>query len=113
MHLANESKPRYTPGPYSYRHSEDGVDEFWQIVNTEGSIVASILFWGDDDEWAVRAKADADLLAAAPEMLAALHRANDILRGYLGPAYSTSKISACICTAIAKAEGKIEDVSSF
>jgi ABC-type branched-subunit amino acid transport system ATPase component len=38
---SGEHRAKYTPGPYSYRHNEDGVDEFWEIVNGEGTFIAS------------------------------------------------------------------------
>jgi hypothetical protein len=64
----------HTPGPFIYRKSEDGCDNYWDIVSVHEPHrrLASILFWDDDPQWTTQTEADARLFAAAPELLGAL-----------------------------------------
>lgn len=93
----------HTPGPW----------EVGEITDGEGRPISyeAIIYGGDDDEAeiyvrGIRARDDARLIAAAPEMLEALKEARRQLELYeesaTGETYNSPQINA----AIAKAEGR-------
>lgn len=66
----------HTPGPWRYYRDEPCTDETWPIVvDKDGGIVANVNFETGPDHPATRkmpCMANARLIAAAPELLAAL-----------------------------------------
>ena len=72
---SSTSNISHTPGPYFYQRDSEGVDDLWLILaQADQSYIASISFWGGDDDPAdiARKEANARLLAAAPDMFDAL-----------------------------------------
>lgn len=94
---------RHTPGKWTV--------DFNDVDEERGSVAISTPEWGAfarvvitvDDEPSEEGKANAYLIAAAPEMLAALEAAQDVI----SQSYSDLKIQ--IANAIAKARGKEEN----
>ena len=88
---------QYTPGPWTYEYSNDVGDddayfiEFYEVRTPDYKEVAQV---GN--------KADARLIAAAPEMLATLKWVNDALFD-LGLGGTTAR--QAVLAAIARAEG--------
>lgn len=67
------SKAAYTSGPYFYERQSEGVDDLWEIkAQSDQKTIAYMIFWDDDPEWMARTEANAQLLAASPDMLGAL-----------------------------------------
>ena len=74
---------RHTPGPWAF--SFESVDPEWAVVTTPGgAIVANV----NADH---RQQANARLIAAAPDMLAAMKQASEILRGRGYPGWGIAK----------------------
>ena len=50
--------PTTLPAPfYAYDRDADGCDDLWVIYEVHtGTDIASITFWGSDDEWTARAE---------------------------------------------------------
>jgi hypothetical protein len=88
------SDAKHTLGPWMIGEDQS-VDETWSIVTTSGgSIIANVNDRHDR-------RANAHLIAAAPDLLAALIEAADPIGGYMhGPALERAR------AAIAKARGK-------
>ncbi len=73
-YTTNSTSIRHKPGPYFYERGTDGCDETWEIkAQPDQSYIASIHFWDDEDgRKGKQTEANAWLLAASPDMLAAL-----------------------------------------
>jgi hypothetical protein len=116
--MANKTKEnevKHTPGPWMIRHGERVYGDASRVLDADGQVVA--LIPPDDtieiEDGAIaeiltpRARANAAIIAAAPEMLAALRDAHealsrqDVLDIALDPLYR-----ARIGHAIARAEGR-------
>lgn len=104
------STSKHTPGPWSV--SKDG-DDYNITYNTDGNWLATV--YDDDDPVAGRPESDASLIAAAPELLEALRRAerfitNGLELGYIRvpsmPNPVVGDTLGIILAAIAKAEGR-------
>jgi hypothetical protein len=88
-HSATMTRPTqpttaYTPGPYTIRYDRDGCDEYFQIVDTNGSVLASVLFWGEVPGDRDKALANARLFATAPELLVTLQELLDVVSRFTG-----------------------------
>jgi len=81
----------HTPGPWVY--SFESVDPEWAVITTSGGVVIANV---NDLH---TQKANARLIAAAPDLLAALEEARPYVPDHHGP------IAHKIDTAIAKARG--------
>lgn len=72
--LTKPSKAKRVP-EFTYYQSSDGCDDQWVIHNPAlDKEVATIVYWNDDDAWASRARSDARLLAASPQLFNAAVR---------------------------------------
>ncbi len=69
---ADPSNPQPLPGPYFHRWDRYGVDDAWEIYTVEGHVIASFMFWDDEEGKSARVEANFRLLAAAPELLGLL-----------------------------------------
>ena len=86
----------HTPGPWS-------IDKYDAIVHSEGErVVVNGVQWTQTSDPALREqyKANQRLVAAAPDLLAALKDMVDIFDGYQGAQWKYAK------SVIAKAEGR-------
>lgn len=98
----------HTPGPWQVegvRHSGDlkiGHDTRLHMVGPDGDAVAAVFY----DMATGRGYADARLIAAAPDMLAALDRALPWLWGLANEDPSVTRDWECARDAIAKATGE-------
>ncbi len=91
---------KHSPGPYLCERYRDGCDDVIQIKAADGSYVADITYWDEPDtDDAAKAEADALLLSAAPELLAALEHALEYLKANGDGAASTI---AVVSSAIAR-----------
>lgn len=81
---------KHTPGPWHASRDALGSSNDWMIGRPDGK----------PDEVAVCSERDATLIAAAPELLAALRRANIALCGYL-PSHRNAVTDAAIAAATA------------
>ena len=61
-------------GPYHSKRGRAGVDDTWEIVTNDGKLVASYHFWDEHDGESQQIEANFRLLAAAPELFAALEQ---------------------------------------
>jgi len=72
------STPKHTPGPWTYYHYDSGIESHWRIEDHTGVFVAATSYCTKGKE-AEYVKPEAALIAAAPEMLAALEKLIDRL----------------------------------
>ena len=72
-------KTKHTPGPWR-------IEDINQIVSPEENIVATVYF--DGAEPLSEVKANAKLIAAAPELLGAIQYYFDVLEEVRGPAWN-------------------------
>jgi hypothetical protein len=95
----------HTPGPWHYYSNEDGKP----ICNIGNFAIAYMdAYTPDEDdggEWERETDANGNLVAAAPEMLAALQAASDWIDAQIG--VPRTDIQATIQAAIAKATSQI------
>jgi hypothetical protein len=65
---------RHTPGPFTVRRDYDESFAYWKIVPCcdHDQVLACILCRDNEFEWSARTEANAELFAAAPELLQAL-----------------------------------------
>lgn len=105
--LANAADHR-SPGPYEIQHDVDGVDDFFYIVSTANDEhVASILYWRDEREWTLRARANAQLLSAAPDLLHAVRLLLNVIASVpVGLPIEAYEAEQLAIAAVAKAEGR-------
>lgn len=94
---------KQTPAPWGYTYDGSGTYSIGPAADPQGAAIAVI--YDHDDE---RAKANARLIAAAPEMLAALRRAVVALAGCMGAgneyvADEYEIVSAAIAKAVTRA----------
>lgn len=102
---AGRTEQTHTPGPLfviAGRETEGGPDVWWVNAfpdgDEEGFITAEVYI----------CRADADLYAAAPELLAACEAAERIMRAYIMPEHFDGHAAgalAVVRAAIAKAKG--------
>ena len=94
----------HTPAPWDTEESSYG-DEIWLGGNGAGMIIVNGWINGgcmdNPARWAV-VQADARLIAAAPDLLAALEKAQDYFDGYS----TKDTVRRAIAAAIAKATGE-------
>lgn len=103
------TQTRHTPGPYRVTPRRDDESAL-EILADETCVATVPIWWGpdeDDDALEAEARANAALLAAAPEMLAALELCADVLSELARLDDGTPSISALTLTraAISKATG--------
>lgn len=93
------SEPKHTPGPWYYDRTNAGhVNEAYKVANyATKRPVATV--WGNDEH----PEADAALIAAAPDMLAAL---SSVMVEAEAGANIPMRVLTLINAAIAKAEGR-------
>jgi hypothetical protein len=105
-----EKKTGHTPGPWEADDSIEnkpqhgkGGEQIFKVVKSGfgGGIVADVSCWWYDRE---SAKANARLIAAAPELLAACESALDSEINDFG--YPDSELAKILRTAISKAKGE-------
>lgn len=96
------SEGKYTPGPWKLEQEPHRY--FWQIFG-DYKLVASVPTGGNknSDEQKARKRADAILVAAAPELLEALESLLSIVEQHDTPLSDPERIAAR--AAIAKAKG--------
>lgn len=100
-----DTKGKHTPGPWSAEPMEDGCSVAYRINDASGYEVAVTSGRDSDGEEAANAR----LIAAAPDMLAALKEARDLLAGDLTGVEWKRACHAFVAkadAAIAKAEGR-------
>ena len=111
------SEAKHTPGPWSVKKMQSGV----YMIGGDSSIIVRLEWDADDDD---EARANAKLIAAAPDMLEALKNAYHLLLGKrVAPllmngqldegamlretdGFNASPIGKMLKSAIDKAEGK-------
>lgn len=104
-------KTQHTPGQWSVA----SYGEQLRLVIKRGKLsLAEILTWSDGPESRAEATANARLIAAAPDLLAALEKALASIEGqaellrHCGAAYGIGATLAQARAAIAKATGGVE-----
>jgi hypothetical protein len=96
---------KHTPGPWEYQLVPTGVGAVaCKIVSEKGLICTGRSFTSHGSRQA-SAEADADLIAAAPQMLEALHSAERCLAIYEREGANNAELLV-VRAAIAKAEGE-------
>lgn len=114
--MKTETKIEYTPGPWDYKLLEltDGVNEDGQYINPHTitdyyTIVAGEGFWRQDENslgfglTGYMSEANARLIAAAPDMLEALHQ---VIRHGLIEQEGYESTLKLVWDAISKARGE-------
>ena len=95
------SEPKFTPGPWVV-DINDGEIEICADVQPDGDYISIAIINGDDNF--KRAKADADLIIAAPDMYEVLE---DFCRGCLGKLETNCTCRVCkIGQALRRARGE-------
>lgn len=96
----------HTPGPWNWFCSSLWNDDLEvSVLGVAGlSLSQAVVDGGEDGEW-VPSEADKRLIAAAPDLLAALIIARDRARGFMGDGADTLSLPE-IDAAIAKATGE-------
>jgi len=97
---------KYTPGPWTFSRWDEFGDARFYVSQAEGapytpdySDVATLIAETVSSERTIIQEANAHLIAAAPELLDALRRAESVIRSLDYP------VDVSITSAIAKAEG--------
>jgi hypothetical protein len=92
------SGPKFTPGPWSYERADKCSDYQFQVIGTEdidgyassGHVIAGVFLTAYGDIPIRDGKANARLIAAAPEMFALLDKvfADNLVRDWIGDEWS-------------------------
>ena len=107
--MSNEQKTKHTPGPYHISHDEDGGTT---IRDDDDLIMAGVYGFAAPDREG-QEEANGTLLAAAPELLAALKAAREIAASRADPEHcmhygeiNWTQVRDEFSAAIAKAEAE-------
>jgi hypothetical protein len=122
--MTTETKATHTSGPWSYATKENGkpyvcmvnrgiggIDRFVSLKSDspEYPLVCNVVVFSDSEENYTEAYANARLIAAAPELLAALEKAVNRLRNQSGGSTITYELNDLVIDqaqrAIQKAKG--------
>ena len=106
------SAPKHTPGPWSWDYAKH---EAYEVLGADGTLVTEMplnlppsLSAEEREQNIAGGRADARLIAAAPELLDAARTAADMLQhrsGHFSEEEWLRKAASCLRAAIAKATG--------
>lgn len=106
------SEAKHTPGPWALDHGDDVERGHVGISSKSHSLLAQVVWKFEDDDRSPRCEANAHLIAAAPDLLAALKNLLARFESEIQSEYSgTSQLAERLAeadparAAIAKAEG--------
>jgi hypothetical protein len=94
------SAPKFTPGPWTIKTDSEGGYAFVEILGADGLQVANLESGGDAFD--AQTEADAQLIAAAPELLEALREAREWIlgEGSIVPERLVGRMSAALAKAV-------------
>jgi len=97
---------KHTPGPWKASEGDTNIPDCegaWGDVKEDGDHYAIATIWADTDELEVEAKANARLIAAAPDLLAACRAALSQMCNTVAPSTSFTDVVDMLDAAISKA----------